>query len=340
MNPRCRNVILSIDNYYYFMVIDMSVDFECYKMFYYVVLSRNITKAAQKLSLTQPCVTKAIKSLEMQLGCNLLIRGKKGVTPTPEGEALFEKIRPACETILSAEEEITQLRTLQSGTVRLSCTDLAFGTVALPALSKFRAQYPGIKLVVNRLPQSKAAHNLSSGTLDLFVDLDIDPALASSGGAPWPSEENDDLPVSSVATNVLPTTYTDVPLVGRGLKHLAGHQLTIEELAKYPLIIPISDTRANHYYGTLLRPRGGSSKDIQVSGTDRQIQLTEMDFGVCFLPRKCVESHIEAGTIFPLRLDRPLPARHLVVMSSRGGGSFATERFIDLIREQSVPIGK
>lgn len=59
--------------------MDINVDFELYKFFYYVAKNHYITKTANELHVTQPSVSKAIKNLEEQLGCTLFIRNKYGV---------------------------------------------------------------------------------------------------------------------------------------------------------------------------------------------------------------------------------------------------------------------
>ena len=60
----------------------MNINFELYKTFYSVAKNQNITKAAKELMISQPAVSKAIKTLEEQLNCSLFIRNKYGVTLT------------------------------------------------------------------------------------------------------------------------------------------------------------------------------------------------------------------------------------------------------------------
>ena len=55
------------------------INLELYKIFYVVAEAKNITKASEKLNISQPAVTKHIKNLESQLKTPLFIRTKKGV---------------------------------------------------------------------------------------------------------------------------------------------------------------------------------------------------------------------------------------------------------------------
>ena len=69
------------------------------KYFYVVVNEKNITKASEKLLISQPAVTRAIKELENSLGVKLLERNKKGVYPTEEGTIFYEHIKEILESV-------------------------------------------------------------------------------------------------------------------------------------------------------------------------------------------------------------------------------------------------
>ena len=86
----------------------MNVNFELYKTFYSVAKNQNITKAARELMISQPAVSKSIKTLEEQLNCSLFIRNKYGVTLTSEGQLFYENIKLAIEMIEHAEDELQE----------------------------------------------------------------------------------------------------------------------------------------------------------------------------------------------------------------------------------------
>ena len=73
----------------------MDVNFEYYKVFYYVAKYKNFTKAAHALGSGQPNVTRAMNCLEQQTHCTLFIRTNRGVQLTPEGEMLFTHVEAA-----------------------------------------------------------------------------------------------------------------------------------------------------------------------------------------------------------------------------------------------------
>ena len=95
----------------------MDINYEYYKVFYYVGKYRNITKAAQALGGSQPNVTRVIKLLEGALGCQLLLRSNKGITFTEKGELLYERVSAAFLQIQTAEEELGSSSGQTEGTI-------------------------------------------------------------------------------------------------------------------------------------------------------------------------------------------------------------------------------
>ena len=63
----------------------MYISYDYYRIFYYVAKYGNITQAAKILLNNQPNLTRAIKTLESELGCPLFIRNNRGMKLTPEG---------------------------------------------------------------------------------------------------------------------------------------------------------------------------------------------------------------------------------------------------------------
>ena len=77
----------------------MNINYDYYRIFYYVAKYQNFTQAATALMNNQPNITRIIRILENELGCNLFVRSNRGVKLTPEGEELYAHIRIAMEQI-------------------------------------------------------------------------------------------------------------------------------------------------------------------------------------------------------------------------------------------------
>ena len=124
----------------------MYVDWEYYKIFYYVAKYQNFTRAARVLGNNQPNITHTMNKLEDQLHCVLFIRSNRGVTLTPEGETLYARIASAAVQIQDAEAELSASATLEHGAISISATETALNICLSERLQAFHAQYPGIRL--------------------------------------------------------------------------------------------------------------------------------------------------------------------------------------------------
>ena len=91
------------------------INLELYKIFVFVAKEENITKASEKLNISQPAVTKHIKNLEDQLGITLFKRNKYGMELTEKGKELFDEIEQPITTIFNAERKFTSSRNINLG---------------------------------------------------------------------------------------------------------------------------------------------------------------------------------------------------------------------------------
>ena len=97
----------------------MEISLDYYRVFYHTARCGSITRAAELLYSNQPNVTRVIKLLESELGCQLFSRTNRGVRLTPEGERLYAHVEPAMAHLEAAQRELTMERELQSGTLSI-----------------------------------------------------------------------------------------------------------------------------------------------------------------------------------------------------------------------------
>lgn len=117
------------------------IDFELYRIFVAVAEEENITKASDKLNISQPAITKQIKNLENQLSVKLFERKSKGVALTENGKALYEKLKNPIEEINKIDEQFGKEKVINIGTHN-HMGGLIFGQ----AINKYTLKYPDVNL--------------------------------------------------------------------------------------------------------------------------------------------------------------------------------------------------
>lgn len=138
---------------------------------YYVAVAeeRHFGRAAARLHIAQPSLSRAIRTLERDLGATLLERGPAGVTMTSAGAVLLDEARSLLE-----QADRSRLRVLSaSGTSAITIGSLA-GAVehAGPALvSAFRRECPDVRVSVRESDFADPTCGLRAGLVDLAVTL-------------------------------------------------------------------------------------------------------------------------------------------------------------------------
>ncbi|MBR6137399.1 MAG: LysR family transcriptional regulator [Bacilli bacterium] len=153
----------------------MKTNLELYKTFYYVAKNKNITQAANELMISQPAVSKSIKTLERDLDTILFNRNKDGVTLTNAGEMLFNKIRRAMELIVSAEEDLSSLNNMESGTINIGAGNTIMQRYLMPYIKEFHELYPNINVIVHTVVTPELIKRAQLGLVDIvFTHLPND----------------------------------------------------------------------------------------------------------------------------------------------------------------------
>ena len=207
----------------------MYVDWEYYKIFYYVAKYQNFTKAARVLGNNQPNITHSMNRLESQLNCVLFIRSNRGVTLTPEGELLYSRIASAAVQIQDAEEELSASATLEHGAISISATETALNIYLSEKLRAFHTEYPGIRLRISNHSTPQAVQAVKNGEVDF--------AIIST-----PAE------VESGLKMVELKPFYEVLVGGKTFTALASQNLTLKELSNYPLISLSDESMTRSFY--------------------------------------------------------------------------------------------
>src|SRR5207249_9305604 len=113
-----------------------------------VAEERSFTRAAKRLGVSTSAVSHAMRGLEERFGAHRLARTTRSVAPTPAGEQLIARLRPARGDIRGAVDLISGLRDRPAGRVRLVVSPIAATTVLGPKLGKFAHDYPDVVLDV------------------------------------------------------------------------------------------------------------------------------------------------------------------------------------------------
>lgn len=147
----------------------MIANLEYYKTFYTVAKVKSMTKASEELMVSQPAISKSIHMLEAQLGGTLFNRSNKGLELTEEGQMLFDKIRPALDSIRNAEVSFQEYKELNTGIIKIGISSVLTKCLLVDILSNFKEKYPNVKFVIQNGLTSDLMEKLNEGNLDFVI---------------------------------------------------------------------------------------------------------------------------------------------------------------------------
>ena len=277
----------------------MNVNYEYYKIFYYVAKYGNFTKAAKVLQNSQPNITRAMNCLEQQLNCSLFVRSHRGVSLTPEGENLYVRVSAAMAQFFAAEEELADSTGLFKGSVSIGASETALNMYLLDRLKAFHMEYPGIRLKIYNHSTPQAVRAVKSGEIDFAVVT-----------TPTDVEE----PLVEIKLQ----HFREVLVGGKTFTALASQELSLAELSKYPLICLGRETKTYSFYEKLFFSYGLELKpDTEAATTDQILPLVKCELGLAFIPEPMAAEAVKRHEIVQIALRESIPERHICIVYDR-----------------------
>jgi DNA-binding transcriptional LysR family regulator len=134
-----------------------------------VVDRGSVKAAALDVHVTQPAATKMLHEIEAQLGSALFVRGARGMTPTPLGEAVALFARQVVGDLGRLRDEATSLASGARGTIVVGCTTAAISSVLTPAIRRLQAEAPDTTVAVTIDSSDVLLPQVLAGRIDLLL---------------------------------------------------------------------------------------------------------------------------------------------------------------------------
>ena len=194
---------------------------------YFTVVARelNITRAAEKLNMSQPPLSNQIKALEEELGVQLFIRGKRHLELTEEGALLLRRAVQMQELADKTRQELASLREGMTGTIYLSMVEGRAPFLAAQWIAGFREEFPLVRYNLWNGSSDDVLDRLRKGLADLAVIA-----------APYDTEHLEGFPVGQEPWAAM--LHPDHPLAKE-----PGDTIPLSSLVGEPLIVPSRKSR-------------------------------------------------------------------------------------------------
>lgn len=297
----------------------MNSNFEYYKIFYYVAKYENLTKAATALKTSQPAVTRTIHKLEGELGCRLFTRSKTGMKLTPEGRTFYGYVAAGCVQFFKGENDLSNLISLENGTIYISATETALHCYLFQAMEEFNSLYPNVRFKILNNSTTESVNAVKEGKVDLaFVSANLQVA-------------------KPLRMKIL-RKYRDILIAGMRFEELkAGkEELSLKELVSYPWISLTAETITRRFLNEYFEKNGLTfAPDMELATTDMILPAVRHNLGLGFIPAEFADAELKSGQVFEIKVKEKLPERNIVLIyDMEYPQSIAAKEFQKFLKEK------
>ncbi len=148
------------------------------RQFVTVAESGSISRAAARMNMAQPTLSRTIRTLEAEHQVELFVRHGKGVTLTEFGKVLYARCQEIFNQYDRANEEIALLKGRNSVSLRIAAGDLWGYLLLPPVIQKYLGQHRNVVIHLEIVDHAKRLDGLRNGTYDVVFGI-IDPSIES-----------------------------------------------------------------------------------------------------------------------------------------------------------------
>jgi len=264
------------------------MDIAALQAFLAVAETGSFSRAAERIFLTQPAISKRIAALETSLGTRLFDRIGRTVQLTPAGQALLTRSRAILRELDDVKRSITNLAGTITGELSLA-TSHHIGLHRLPGpLTQFKEHYPGLRHDLRFMDSEKACRAVAQGEIELAI-VTLPPVVS----APLQSINIWDDPLDIVVSRTHP---------------LAGATpASPKVLLDYPAILPGPGTYTREIILKALGPwREKITVDMATNYLEVLKMLAAIGLGWSALPRTMIDESLSVVQIRKMKIERRL----------------------------------
>lgn len=292
-----------------------NINYELYKVFYYVAKTKNITKASEILLISQPAITQTIKKLESELDATLFYRTSRGMELTNLGEELFQNIKNSIECLNNCKRLLVEFDSKEVKTIRIGGGTTLLKHNALIGFKVFKEKYPNIKIEIIRGITSELLNKLRDNILDLVLF-----------NMPVQMDENLDY-------TIIETTQDIFVANSNFYNDLKGKKISIKELTNLPLVLQSDVSSSRKFLNSICKKNKILlNNSYELESYDLVLAFVKAGLGIGFINKNHILEEIETGELFELNIEYQIPTRQIgIAFNKKNANSKYIIEFINAI---------
>jgi LysR family transcriptional regulator for metE and metH len=300
--------------------MDVQLEVRHLKLLVAVAEEGSVTRAGQKLHLTQSALSHQLRDAEERLGAPLFLRLGRKMTLTPAGDRLLQSARRVLEELKSAEEQIGQFSGGATGSIRLSTECYTCYHWLPPVLKQFHKTYPQVEVLIDLEATACPVDALLDGRLDVGIIT----SLCGNKGK---------------SLRLTPTHEDEVVVVMPPEHRLCRCQYIKPQDLENETVLIYPPREDSTLLQKLLAPAGVQPRSVlEIPLTEGIVELVAAGIGIAFLARWAVAQSLEARRIVARPFGPQGFRRRWYAATLRSQTAPFVTEFVTLMNSHSPPL--
>ena len=289
------------------------VNLELYKIFVIVAKEQNITKASEKLNLTQPAVTKHMKNLESLLETKLFIRSNHGIKLTKQGMKLYEEIKNSVEVLTNVENKYLKMRD-----INLGIHSTILNKIFSDCMSEYYIKNTNSKINVLNEENEQMLLALKDGELDIIFSKKI-----------YTKSKDKNIKFIKLGE------WNEVLIANQNYKR-KNKLITLEELKNTTIYMPKKTSETAHNFFQSVNSKYEDFKDIKHATYKTITEIIKNNDGVGLVTKEFVEEEIKKHNLCILNTEFHIKPIEFGIYINRERKFKELNKFVEIIENHFV----
>lgn len=288
-------------------------DLNLLKSFYTVAVEESVSKAAERLHISQPAVSQNIKTFENEIGFQLFVRTNKGVKLTNEGLEVFNYCKNIFRQVDSLNQTLQDLSTLEAGILNIGASDTICKYYLIDILKKFEEMYPKIRYRVTNCTTNES--------LTLLKQHDVDIAFVHTPIAKDYFSFHNCLELNDVFVCAYDFDDSDI-------KHLS-------DLTRYRTLLLESSSHSRRVLdNNLLKYNVSLKPKFELASLDLLIEFCKKNMGIICVSKEYIERELENKELKIINIEEKLDTRYISLAYDNEYISNAARKLLNYIESR------
>ena len=293
-----------------------NINFELYKYFYYVASEKNLTRASQRLFISQPAITQSIKKLEEKIGYSLFYRTKHGMELTEAGSILYDYLKYPIECVIKAQGKLDDELNKENKVIRIGAGNTLVKNNVINPLKEFKAKYPNVKVEIIDGATSDLLKLMENNLLDIVIL---------------------NMPVDNNTFNIeIIEKVQDAFIASSKFIEYKDRIFSFKDLNTLPLVLQKSSSNSKRFLEKLCKKYNVElNSDYELLTYSLVLDFVKSGLAIGFINKNHIKKELQNGELYELNINFEIPPREIgIAINPKIKNNIIIQEFIEYLKNE------